>query len=358
MLVYFGQAETCKCIFGWNKLKLFKCILGVKWKLSYGRNIGTFTWSGILNSLLQFVHNFYNLDLYSNNLSFLSRSWILLLRYIDYLFLGDYVDRGQHSLETISLLLALKASFVLNKPDSIIVTLVLVDSSLFFYSFVMIYIQIEYPENIHLIRGNHEAADINALFGFRMECIERMVGKEFACLSAYNVRNTDFKIYVGGKWWNMGMDTIQSTFQFPSTRCSHRKENYLHAWWHWEVHHFSWTNWETGKANNNGCWIYHSNGPSMVHFFPNFSPYYQSCYLFEYFYHLYLNLQVRSHGEWQHRGIKTKCKRTWSSCFWGTMIHKLYLEVYYVFSFFLIFSLCFHFIVFSDPNFELSHFLW
>jgi hypothetical protein len=36
--------------------------------------------------------------------------------------------------------------------------------------------QIEYPENVHLIRGNHEAADINALFGFRLECIERMVG--------------------------------------------------------------------------------------------------------------------------------------------------------------------------------------
>ncbi|GFZ19496.1 BRI1 suppressor 1 (BSU1)-like 1 [Actinidia rufa] len=33
---------------------------------------------------------------------------------------------------------------------------------------------IEYPENLHLIRGNHEAADINALFGFRLECIERM----------------------------------------------------------------------------------------------------------------------------------------------------------------------------------------
>lgn len=63
------------------------------------------------------------------------------IAYIDYLFLGDYVDRGQHSLETITLLLALK---------------------------------VEYPLNIHLIRGNHEAADINALFGFRIECIERM----------------------------------------------------------------------------------------------------------------------------------------------------------------------------------------
>ncbi|XP_013604374.1 PREDICTED: serine/threonine-protein phosphatase BSL2 isoform X1 [Brassica oleracea var. oleracea] len=63
------------------------------------------------------------------------------ISYIDYLFLGDYVDRGQHSLEVISLLLALK---------------------------------VEYQHNVHLIRGNHEAADINALFGFRIECIERM----------------------------------------------------------------------------------------------------------------------------------------------------------------------------------------
>lgn len=35
--------------------------------------------------------------------------------------------------------------------------------------------QIEYPTNVHLIRGNHEASDINALFGFRIECVERMV---------------------------------------------------------------------------------------------------------------------------------------------------------------------------------------
>ncbi|RXI02673.1 hypothetical protein DVH24_002751 [Malus domestica] len=35
-------------------------------------------------------------------------------------------------------------------------------------------VKIEHPDNVHLIRGNHEAADINALFGFRIECIERM----------------------------------------------------------------------------------------------------------------------------------------------------------------------------------------
>ncbi|KAK1384822.1 hypothetical protein POM88_022557 [Heracleum sosnowskyi] len=38
--------------------------------------------------------------------------------YIDYLFLGDYVDRGQHNLETITLFLPLKASFSSDKSST------------------------------------------------------------------------------------------------------------------------------------------------------------------------------------------------------------------------------------------------
>ena len=59
----------------------------------------------------------------------------------DYLFLGDYVDRGNHSLETICLLLALK---------------------------------VKYPTQIHLIRGNHEDKCINDGFGFSDECYKRL----------------------------------------------------------------------------------------------------------------------------------------------------------------------------------------
>ncbi len=58
----------------------------------------------------------------------------------NYLFLGDYVDRGKQSLECIILLLCYK---------------------------------VKYPENFFMMRGNHECASINRIYGFYDETKRR-----------------------------------------------------------------------------------------------------------------------------------------------------------------------------------------
>ncbi|VDP02622.1 unnamed protein product [Heligmosomoides polygyrus] len=75
---------------------------------------------------------------------------------VNYLFLGDYIDRGLWSLETILLLFALKLKF---------------------------------PDNFLLLRGNHETPIVNRIYGFYEDLVRR-----FGTPRLYNVFQEVFAV--------------------------------------------------------------------------------------------------------------------------------------------------------------------
>ena len=79
---------------------------------------------------------------------------------MQYIFLGDFCDRGFYSLEVILLLFALK---------------------------------VKYPNFIYLIRGHHEDKNINEIYGLGQECKERLKDDINENNSIFNLINKVFE---------------------------------------------------------------------------------------------------------------------------------------------------------------------
>lgn len=105
----------------------------------------------------------------------------------NYLFLGDYVDRAKQSIEVITLVMCYK---------------------------------IKYPENFFLLRGNHECASLNRIYGFYDECkrrysvkLWRVFSDAFNCMPVAAVVDDKILCMHGGL--SPDLDNLSQIFDIP-----------------------------------------------------------------------------------------------------------------------------------------------
>ncbi len=76
----------------------------------------------------------------------------------NYLFMGDYVDRGYYSVETVSLLLALKVCMCADGATCRGFSLLRIDFIACLLSSP--HVKVRYPDRVYILRGNHESRQI------------------------------------------------------------------------------------------------------------------------------------------------------------------------------------------------------